>query len=191
MAKITPWEKRIREEMEMLARQLTDALDYVAIIEVQARRAHTENVSPVDFKDPEQLRNLSPPARYAAAVGGSMVRAIRADEEGDKEVFAQHMQVISKFTQGMPVELSWGHDDAGYTLMRELKGTEERYPLVAATWVMLWSDYLERYHDIVHLGVCRQCSKVYLKPKHGQKMRYCSRACGQKAYRERKKKAES
>jgi len=39
-----------------------------------------------------------------------------------------------------------------------------------------------------HLGVCHQCNRIYLKRKHGAgRSRFCSRSCGQKAYRERKK----
>ena len=39
-----------------------------------------------------------------------------------------------------------------------------------------------------HLGICHECNRIYLKRKHGAgRSRFCSRACGQKAYRERKK----
>jgi len=41
-----------------------------------------------------------------------------------------------------------------------------------------------------HLGICHECNRIYLKRKHGTKSRYCSRACGQKAWRERKKMQE-
>ena len=189
MAKMELWEKRIRESMEGLARQLNGAPS-VAIIEHEtAREDDPEHIPPLNFNDPKWRLKLAPKAKKLATVSDCITKAIAAEEEGDEARFDEAMRPIAEFTDGMLVQLEWSKGPRGYQLTREPKSPEEERPFVASVLVVWWAEYLMRYREIVHLGVCRQCGNVYLKPKHGQKQRYCSRACSQKAYRERKKES--
>ena len=187
MAKIASWEAEIRSTMESLARHVNRALNLALMEQNHLQQVDPENVPAIDLEDPDWPGKLAPRPKRMVQVWAAIIRAIRAEEEQDAEELEHAMRVLSEFIDGMPVELEWSRGPEGYRLVKRFEGDMERYPMTAATWMLGFADYLTRYSGIVHLGVCRQCDNVYLKPKHGQKMRYCSHACAQKAYRERKK----
>ncbi|MGB2982643.1 MAG: hypothetical protein WBC63_02145, partial [Candidatus Bipolaricaulia bacterium] len=82
----------------------------------------------------------------------------------------------------------WTKSLGEYRLVMQFSAdTEEEHPFVTASVALAFFDYWSRHRQIVHLGVCRQCHKVYLKAKHGRKTRYCSAAHRQRAFRERHK----
>ncbi len=124
------------------------------------------------------------------AVAQAISRALLADEDEDEDALDAAMSALSKFVKGITVQLEWVKSLGEYRLGRELLGGEEedaRHPFVTTVVALSFMEYWERYRDVVRLGVCRQCSRVYVKAKHGRKTRYCSGACRQKAYRERQK----
>lgn len=191
MAKIEPWEQRIREQAEELAMKLNNAFPYALMLHEDARARDPDHVPVVYPEDASSLSRLVGRARKLLNVGEAINTAIVADEEGDEDALKKAMQVLTEFTEGLAVKLAWVKRVDGYVLSREHMASEEDYPFLATVLMLGFADYWERYKDIVHLGVCRQCSTVYVKAKHGRKMRYCSRACQQKAYRKRRKEKES
>ena len=100
------------------------------------------------------------------------------------------MNVLSGFAEGLKVKLEWISKATGYAFQRVQLPEDAEHPFLAAILMLGFGDYWEHYKEIVHLGICRQCEQVYLTPRHGQKQRYCSRACQQKAYRVRKAERE-
>ncbi|MFC2081572.1 hypothetical protein ACFLR0_00095 [Candidatus Bipolaricaulota bacterium] len=116
--------------------------------------------------------------------------AIHTEEDGDIKAFRRAVQPVSEFYNGCRVRLgvSWQGDEI--RVNRDFLEEESEKPFVAFVLADRFFEYITRYKEIVHLGVCRLCGKVYLKPKHGQKSRYCSSSCKQKAYRQRKKESE-
>jgi len=196
MAKIEAWEERIRDEMEEYAQQLNSAFTYALTVHALAHEQDPENVTAVDPKDPKLLDKLVPAARTHFLLSEAIWMVIKAEEDEDAETLHRAMRHVSSYTEGMTVTLGWIRNERGYRLSRDLKSEldekgEEKHPFVTSSLVFSLDDYLTRYRDIVNLGVCRHCGDVYLKPKHGRKQRYCSRACQQKAYRERKAEREA
>ena len=191
MAKIEPWEQRIRDDMEKFAHQLNIAFSMAIHTHYMYKEKDPGNVPDLDFNHPEKfLDQLVPPARKLVEIQSAIRTAIRAQEDGDQKAFIKATKPISEFVDGMTVRLqsSWSGDEI--RLSYEHISDEAQRPFLAFAPIEWFFDYQMRYKDVVHLGVCRQCNTVHLKPKHGQKMRYCSAACRQKAYRERKKETE-
>ena len=190
MAKIAEWEAEIRETVEGLASQINGGWSLALLEHETRRREDPENVPAINPQDPAWTEKLVPMARRMVDVWSAVVRAIQAEEEGDAAEYERAMRKLSAFIDGMNVKLNWSRGPRGYHLATQHSDDPERYPFAATAWALGFMEYVTVYSPIVHLGVCRQCMTVYLKPKHGQKMRYCSHACAQKAYRKRKKKAE-
>lgn len=191
MAKIEPWEQRMRENMQMFADQANGMFDMIFLTHYQTPTQPGEEIPEIDAandpKWPQKLREL---ARELYEILSSILRTIKAEEDGDKETFREAAQLSVDFVDGTQVELSisWREDQIQRTRVLKPETTAKSFhAFVMADWLL---DYLTRYKDAVHLGVCRNCTKVYVKPKHGQKMRYCSASCRQKAYRQRKKKSD-
>lgn len=190
MAKIEAWEGKVRSHMEQFVREVNDAWQYALHHHSFAHDRDPEHVPALDFNDPKWPETLTEPAKKIIRVGNAIKEATRAEEEGGEGALHKAMEPIIEFTKGTQVELEWAYTHTGYQLQRNYETEEEEHPFYASVLVSSFADYLMRYNTFLHLGVCRQCGKLYLKPKHGQKSRYCSHACGQKAYRERKKKEE-
>jgi len=190
MNKIDAWESKVRAHMNQFARQVNDALGFAIHHHNASYTQDPKHVSLLAFDDPKWPEKLTKPAKKIARVSIAIKQAIRAEEEGDQQAFDNAMQPIIEFTNGMHVRLEWTRSEGKYQLQRNHEGPEEEYPFYASLLVLDLADYLVQYNEFLHLGICRHCAKLYLKPKHGAKSRYCSRACGQKAYRERKKEAE-
>jgi len=187
MAELTPWEKKARELAETLAKQADHAVSYAMMTHSSASEEEREGLGPLRLDEPNWWRNLVPTARKHIEVAGAIYRAIRADEDANEEGVRDAMKDLGDFIEGMSVRLSWRPDAGEYRLSRELTSALEDHPFITAGLALSFVEYWERYRDAVHLGVCRQCSRVYVKPKHGRKTRYCSGACRQKAYRARQK----
>jgi len=187
MAELTPWEKKARELAEVLAKQADQALSYAMMVHTSASEEEREKLGPLRLDEPKFWRNLVPAARKHIEVASAVGRAIRADEDGDENGLRDAMKDLGAFVEGMTVRLSWKPDAGEYRLFQEFTSDLEEYPFITAGLALSFAEYWERYRDTVHLGVCRQCSSVYVKPKHGRKTRYCSGACRQKAYRARQK----
>jgi len=190
MAKIDAWEGKVRAHMNRFARDVNRALGYAIHLHNASHRYDPERVSLLGFDDVKWPEKLAKPAKKIARVSVAIKRAIRAEEDGDQQAFDNAMQPIIELTNRIHVWLEWTRSEGKYQLQRNHEGPEEEYPFYASLLVLDFDDYLRQYNEFLHLGICRQCAKLYLKPKHGAKSRYCSRACGQKAYRERKKEAE-
>lgn len=191
MAKIEAWEQRIRDDMELFANQLNIARDYALTVHAAEREEDPDHLSHVAANDPTLFERLVKPARTHLLISETIKMVIEAREDEDSELLHQAMKAITLFTQGMTVSLEWTYAENGYRMSRVFpQEGDEKHPFVTAALVFRLDDYLARYHGMVHLGVCRYCGTVYLKPKHGRKQRYCSRACQQKAYRVRKAERE-
>ena len=192
MAKIEPWEQRIREDMQKFADQANRMSETVLMTHYGTPALPGEEIPEIDkVNDPEWPQKLRKFAHELFAIQCSIISGIGADEDGDKETFRKAVQVSADFVDGTEVELSisWRGDEIHRTRVLKPPGSISRcFPaFVMADWLL---EYLTRYKDAVHLGVCQTCSKVYVKPKHGQKMRYCSASCRQRAYRQRKKESD-
>ena len=190
MAKIEPWEQRIRGEMERFVHQLGIAIDMAVHTHYMHQRSDPDNIPELDFRDPSWVGKLVQPARKIIDIQYAIREAIRVEEDGDQDAFGKATKPISEFVDGMMVRLQSVWSGGEIRLSHEHTSDEKERPFVAFVLVEWFFDYEMRYKDVVHLGVCRQCRKAYVKPKHGQKTRYCSPACRQKAYRERKKETE-
>jgi len=191
MAKIEPWEQRIRENMQKFADQANGMSNLILVTHYEAPKQPGEEIPEIDkVNDPEWFDKLRTLARELFAIQCSIISSIGAEEDGDKETFRKAVKGSADFVDGTQVELSisWRGDEIHRTRVLQPESTEKGFvAFVMADWLL---EYLTRYKDAVHLGVCRTCSKVYVKPKHGQKMRYCSASCRQKAYRQRKKESD-
>jgi len=191
MAKIEAWEQRIRDEMQSFAYQANGMFDMIFLTHYEPPPEEGEDVPELDVADdPNWPDKLRPSARELYDIFLSILRSIIADEDGNTEAWRKYVQISTSYLEGVQVELStvW-HGD---TMKRQnvvkpdtFKKNFQAY--VMADWLL---NYFTRYKDLVHLGVCRECQKVYLKPKHGQKMRYCTPAHRQAAYRRRKKESD-
>jgi hypothetical protein len=175
--------------MAEFANQLNGAPGLVHDWHESARAKDPENVPAVNPEDPNFIGKLAHTARQLLLVSSSAKAAIQCEEDEDLTRRQKAMKGIADFANGMLVRTQWEPStDGRYHLKKLLESPEETHPLVVAYLVFTLDDYLNQYRDIVHLGVCRVCGTVYLKPKHGQKMRYCSNSCRQKAYRKRQEK---
>lgn len=188
MAKIEAWEQRIRDEMKMFAFQLNMAEDTALGARYMVQQADPDNVPELDHSDPKWTNCLVEPAQQHMHVAAAIKQAIQVvEEEGSGEQLYEAMKPVIRFTYGLEVTLEWSVLHYKCRLVRDLtKGNEETHPHYMVALVFWLDDYLGRYRELLHLGVCRHCHSAYLKPKHGKKQRYCSRACQQKAYRVRK-----
>ena len=191
MAKIEPWEHKIRQQAKEFARRLNYAPTLAHMTHEQARVKGGDRIPVVYPDEPDWTSKLVGCARKIADVAAAITMAIEADEGENDEVLGDAMKVLADFTEGLSVTLRWVRKFEDYALSREQTAEEEDHPLIATGMMLGFADYWQRDKDIVHLGVCRQCLNVYVKPKHGRKMRYCSRACQQKAYRKRRKEKGS
>lgn len=191
MAKIEPWEQRIREDMEKFANQANGMSNLILVTHYETPAQPGEAIPEIDkvndLEWPKKLRKL---AHELFAIQCSIISSIGAQEDTDKETFRQAVKISADVVDGTQVKLSisWRGDQIHRTRVLQPQTTSRSFhAFVMADWLL---EYLTRYKDVVHLGVCRTCSKVYVKPKHGQKMRYCSASCRQKAYRQRKKESD-
>lgn len=188
MAKIEAWEERIRGDMAEFANQLNIAPPYARIVHDSQRRENPDTIPALDPEDPEWPDKLVPAAKTHLLIATVIKLIIKAMEDEDQDFIHRAMKRISEFTDGIRVSLQWSLNEDTYRITRLYdEENEPERPFVTATLVFWLDDYMGRYKDLVEIGVCRVCDKVYLKPKHGRKQRYCSRACQQKAYRERAK----
>lgn len=185
MAKIEPWEERIRNEMTEFANQLNYGFGLALAWHESARAQDPDHVPAVNREDPRWIDKLTLPARHLFLVSQSAKVVIQSVEDDDLEQRHKGMKYIVGFSDGALVKMRWVFSDGQYHFDKFLETPEETHPFVVASLVFELDKYLNRYRDIVHLGICRVCKTAYLKPKHGQKMRYCSPACRQKAYRKR------
>jgi hypothetical protein len=191
MAKIEAWEQKIRDDMQMFADQANGMFDMIFVTHYETPPEEGEEIPELDVaNDPDWPDKLRPSARELFDILLSILRSIIADEDGNAEAWRKYVQISASYLEGIQVELStvW----QGNTMKRQKTVKPETFKknfqaYVMADWLL---DYFTRYKDVVHLGVCRECQKVYLKPKHGQKMRYCRPAHRQAAYRRRKKESD-
>jgi len=190
VAKIEGWEQRIRDDMERFAYQLNIAPGIALEMHAAAREEDPENIPEVSPEDSRVFDKLVKPARQHLLISEMVKAVIAAEEEEDTAAVKKAMRPVMEFTEGMTLRPRWVISDNRFRMSRELDAEDDEHPLVAASLVLWLDDYLNRHHGVVHLGVCRSCGAVYLKPKHGRKQRYCSRACQQRAYRERKAERE-
>jgi hypothetical protein len=188
MAKIEPWEQRVRDEMETFVFHLNNADGAALGMHDMAQQADPENVPDVSTSDPKWRSKLIPLARKHLEVASAVKDVIfTLEEEAPGEELHEAMRPIIRFTFGLEVALEWSVLHYQYRLMRDLKeGSEKTHPLETTGLVFALDSYMDRYFDLVHLGICRHCGIAYVKPKHGRKQRYCSRSCQQKAYLARK-----
>ncbi len=191
MAKIEAWEQRIRDDIEMFANQANSLFDLIFITHYETPAEDGEEIPNVDVaNDPKWPEKLRPMVRDLYDIYLSILRSVVADEDGESEAWREYIQIAADFVDGTEVKLRavWhGEELRRSTELHHETFTKNFVAFTLADWLL---DYFTRYKDLVHLGVCRVCHKVYLKPKHGQKMRYCSPAHRQKAYRKRKKEAD-
>ena len=191
MAKIEPWEQRLREWHEEFARQVNNAWPLVFLTHDTARAADPDNVPLLDTEnDAKWMDKLVQPARQLLDVSSSIAGSIYAEEEGNIDAFKRAVQPVSDFFNGCRVKLSVSWSQGEIQVNRDFLEDESEKSFVAFVLADWFFEHITRYKDTVHLGVCRLCPKVYVKPKHGQKSRYCSASCKHKAYRKRKKEAE-
>ncbi len=193
MAKIESWEERIRGDMAEFAKQTNIAYSVAFAMHADALARDPEHVKVLNFDSPAFIDQMIKPAHDLFVVAEMARRVIELEEEEQDDLERRHklMKPIVEFTDGMSVSLEWEFSQGEYKLGRVLAGSDEDHPLVTAYLVFCLDDYLNRYRGLVHLGSCRSCRRVYLKPKHGQKMRYCSPACRQRAYRKRREDGEA
>ncbi len=190
MAKIEPWEQKIRDFMEGFATQVNNLFDFGVFLQSREHENDPEQVPDVDpYNDPKWISKLVTPAKEHVTVWGSIVGSIYQHEEGNSEAFQTAIKPVSDFYSGSKVRLEVVWEDGQVRLSRQYLG-ENPQLFTAFAPADQFFDYVTRYSDIVHLGVCRLCQQLYVKPKHGQKMRYCSASCRQKAYRQRKKESD-
>jgi len=192
MAKIEAWEARIRDSMETFVFHLNNAGNAALGMHDMAQQADPDNVHDVDPAKPKWTDQLAPLAKTHLEVASGIKQAIAVlEEEGRGEKFHAAMRPVLRFTFGLEVALEWNILHYQYRLQRILKeGREKTHPIETAGLVFALDEYINRYFDLVHLGICRHCGIAYLKPKHGRKQRYCSRSCQQKAYLVRKAEKE-
>jgi len=187
MPKLTDWERKVREDLEGFARQVNSAPSMAVMAQMMAHERDPEHVPEVDPGLPGWQERLTPKARKILDVGEAIRAVIRAEEEEDLEALHRAMRPITDISDGLTVKMRWVYGKYGYVFSREVDpNEEERYPFLAMVPVDNLDTYLNRYNKIARLGVCHFCGKVYVKPKHGQKTRYCSDSCKLKAYRKRK-----
>jgi len=187
MARIEAWEARIRGDMAKFVHRLNLAPGLAMRWHESEREKDPEHVAEVDPNAPGALAKLTEPARRLLLVSQAAKLAIAAEEEEPVDFDHLHkvMHPIVDFTDNMMVKMRWSFSEGQYHFDKVLESPEETHPLLVASLTLALDDYFNRNRDLVHLGVCRVCKTAYLKPKHGQKMRYCSPACRQKAYRKR------
>lgn len=191
MAKIEPWEQRVRDGMAQFAKDLNRAFGLALAMQDIAHNKDPEHVPSVDLGNAKTFTRLVEPARIHLVVSEAIKKVIAAQEDEDAESIHKAMKPVVEFTEGIKVELQWIYGPEGYRINRNYEPEDDaKQPFVTAVLVFALGEYLSRYQDLVHLGVCRQCGTAYLKPKHGRKQRYCSRACQQKAYRVRRAEKE-
>ena len=190
MARTSEWEKEVRQGLRRLAKWVNEA-DWHALVEqTVAHEKNPTNVPLLDLDDPAWPKSLVPAAKRFHEIGQAIRRAIYAEEAGDKDALHEALQPIVEYMKGWKVEPQLTISGDSIRLWMEVEDKEEERPLHASTMVLEFAHYLDKYNRDFHLGVCRQCGKVYLKPKFGGKSLYCSKACTQKAYRERKQEKE-
>jgi len=166
MAYISPWEEKAREHAEELARQVNGAVDYALLVHAKAPEEDRENLAPLRLDESNWWRSLVPAARKHIEVAHAITRAIRADEDEDEKMLSEAMKGLSGFIRGMSVRLSWIRSIEDYRLSQEIMGEEEDHPFVTAALALGFAEYWQQHRDLIHLGVCRQCFRVYVKPKH-------------------------
>ena len=201
MAKDTEWKKKVRKEMRQLATLVNDTIWVTVAGHDLLQPQYPAQYRKLDHKDPNLFDKLTDDEKKTIRISLAIKDVVRAEEKGDEQARQEALKPIQEYLQGRPVWLvlsaESGHDFLTFAeqdpakpeIVEEFKGR----PFYASVMVFSFGKYLEWYKEYLgqHLGVCRQCNKVYLKPKHGADSRYCSGACSQKAYRERKTKTEN
>jgi hypothetical protein len=191
VAKIEPWEQRLRMSLEQFAYQVNDTWPVMMLTHYNAPGVDPDDIPTLDFEnDDNWMDKLVKPARQLFDVWKSIVGCIHAEEERDTDAFNRAVQPLSDFFDGCRVEMSVVWDQGEIRVNRDFLEDESEKSFVAFALADRFLEYVTRQKDIVHLGVCGLCRQVYVKPKHGQKARYCSAACKQKAFRKRRKEAE-
>ena len=200
MGKDTEWKKRVRKEMRQIATLVNDTIWVMVAGHDLLQPQYPANYRKLELKDPSLCDKLTDDEKKTIRLSVAIKDVVRAEEQGDEKARQQALKPIHEYLKDQPVWLVLstrdGHDSLTFTeqdpikpeIVKEFKGR----PLYASVMVFSFVKYLEWYKEFLgqHLGVCRQCDKVYLKPKYGADSRYCSRACTQKAYREWKTEAE-
>lgn len=182
MTRLASWEKTEREKAAAFAQQVNDAEQIVLSAHQTNVDWGTEGARPIAPDDPRWRTKLLPLEKTHLEVAQAIRAFLRADEEGDPEACSKAMRLIGKLYQNRTFEIAIESDGRGRFRRLPLRLTGDR--LFGPTELLLdgFFDYVERTREFLNLGVCHHCGKVYLKTKQGAKMRYCSRACGQKAY---------
>ena len=200
MAKDSEWKKRVRKDMRQIAALVNDTIWATVAGHNLLQPQYPANYRKLDLKDPSLFDKLTDDEKKTIRMSVAIKDVVRAEEKGDEKARQEALKPIQEYLKDRPVWLvlsaESGHDFLTFAeqdpakpeIVEEFKGR----PYYVSVMVLSFAKYLEWYKEYLgqHLGVCRQCDKVYLKPKYGADSRYCSRACTQKAYRERKMEAE-
>ena len=187
MAQVSAWEKRMRDAAGRLAKSVNQSSSFAMLTHETTRLGDPENVPEVVEEGVGWWKSLSEPARTHMEVAHAIAAAVIADEEENEEGLREAMQVFSRFISDLSVSLNWRHDGHDYSLHKSHDVNDAKHPLITTMMALTFANYWEQARGTIHLGLCRQCGNLYVKPKHGRKTRYCSGACRQKAYRARQK----
>lgn len=191
MAKLEPWEKRLRAEFRNYVGEVNTCRWLFRYVHETARGKDPSIPDADPDRDPKSAVKLTKFAKQIWDMWTSITDSIRAEEDGDAVAFKEAASPLVDFIDGVKMKLAVGWKGDQLTTSRLMdEAPEEKHPH-AAKVADGFIKYEIDHKEVIHLGVCRQCGNVYLKPKHGQKMRYCSGVCRQKAYRERKKVDEA
>jgi len=191
MKKLAQWERKKRQQAAAFAEQVNGAEDCVFLGHGALVQMDPDRVSPLSAGDPHWREKLDPAGKSYLKLAEAMKAFLRADEKGDQEARDKAMEPFGRFFHGRKMAVYVATDGHGH-YWRSPRPLEPAGDLAYPhAFVDDFFEYLEHWSDFLNLGVCHQCGKAYLKPKHGAKMRYCSRACGQKAYRERERRANA
>jgi hypothetical protein len=191
--------QRVRQELRSLARQVNNIVWVTVASHEMQHEIYPERSAALDLDDPTWPEKLTSSEKRAIRIAISIRKAIRAEEEGNEEVREDALKLVQEYVVEKPLWMSLEYRDATAAVVYSeydpnipgVPEMDENRPFHVSVMVLSFVKYLEWYKEFLgqHLGVCRQCDKVYLKPIHGADSMYCSGACAQKAYRERKKAA--
>jgi len=174
----------MREWVEAFVERLNRAPFYALLLQEQAHMR-----DPTHYADPKQGTPIPEDKRYPGAVDLAQVTSIvrgliGALERGDKVEIERALKPAQEYLSRVLVQPSLRFEEGELKVVYEDK-TEGR-EFFATALLLDFLVYLQHYADDVKLGICRHCGKVFVKPKHGAQAVYCSNACKQRAYRERK-----
>jgi hypothetical protein len=189
MKKLAQWERKKREQASAFADRVNGAEAWALDSHEAAVEMEVKGASPIAPGDPKWRAKLLPAEETHLEVAAAVKAYLLAAEAGDQAACGSALDPFGRLLNGRQLEVYVATDGKGHFWRqpRPLKAPGS-FPQTEAM-VDDFFEYVERTSEFLNLGVCHQCGKVYLKTKQGAKMLYCSRACGQKAYRERQRRA--